>query len=272
MTLRVSPPSVSRRAGLALLAIASASVLACGGKSEILPGVGTEGSSSGSFESSSGVYSGSGSSGSGIYTGSGSGSVGSSSGVYAGSSSGVYVGSSSGVAGSSGVGGVWGSSGGLVPPGCPIPPPEGGASCASESLSCQYGTDPDVSCDIIAICDGGQWSVTPAAGGPLCPSSQPGENGCPASFPGGESCSGDGPGCSYLAGVCACLQGAGAGLTWECATTGPGCPSPRPQPGISCANPGEVCNYGDCVTPGGPVQMTCMSGGWWSLSMQVCAE
>ena len=51
-----------------------------------------------------------------------------------------------------------------------------------------------------------------------------------------------------------------------------GCPYPRNQPGTACYNEGEVCNYGDCLTPGVPVAMTCTSGGWWGLTVGACAE
>ena len=237
---------------LAIAALVLGSAFACGGKSQ---GAGDVGTSSGSGSGSSGGSSSSGGSGSG------SGSSGGS--------------SSSGGSGSGG-----GSSGAVVQTGCPVSPPAVGVPCTG-SLTCQYGTDPDVQCDTVSTCNAGYWFMTAASGGPLCPTSQPGQNGCPASYPAGQSCAGEGAGCAYFEGVCACenpdpvvVQGEDAGLTWECAVPSAGCPNPRPQPGTYCGNVGEVCTYGDCITPGGPVEMTCTStgGGEWALTVESCAE
>ena len=44
------------------------------------------------------------------------------------------------------------SSVGSLPPGCPASPPNANAACTSASPFCQYGADPNLSCDTVAEC------------------------------------------------------------------------------------------------------------------------
>ena len=195
--------------------------------------------------------------------GSGGGSGGSSSGGSSGGGSGSGGGSSGGSSSGS-------SSGGGSP--CPASPPKTGTACTDPSLSCEYGSDPNLDCDTLSVCLSGAWSTTPGATGGECPTSPPGVNGCPGSFgavPVGKSCSGASE-CAYPQGRCACtirqggpVQIGDAGSIWECEQPNAGCPEPRPHAGTACPQNGQACDYGSCTLPGG-TQMVCSSGRWIS--------
>jgi hypothetical protein len=209
-------------------------VAACGGVSANPPGGGNGGSSSG---------------GGGSGSSSGGGGSGSSGG---GSSSGGGNGSSSGGGGAS----------------CPSTAPANFSTC-SGSLSCEYGSDPNIQCDALAVCENGHWATTSPPKNSLCPTSAPGQNGCPSSYaavPVGQGCSGEIE-CGYSQGRCGCtvaLSGPAqidAGARWECEAPQAGCPEPRPRAGTACTAEGQSCDYGGCTLPGG-TNMVCTNGAW----------
>jgi len=214
-------------------------------------------------------------------SGSGSGSGGSSSGGSSsgGSSGGSSSGGSSSGGGSSSSGSGSGSSSGGGSGGCPTSAPASGGACTG-TLSCEYGGDPDVECDTLAVCVNGAWSVTDSPTDGLCPTSPPGKNGCPGSYsdvPVGQGCSGVTE-CDYPQGRCGCtLQQGGpaqfpdAGAQWVCEQPTKGCPEPRPQAGTACDSSGvNECDYGSCALPGG-VLMVCTNG-TWGVEYTACAE
>jgi hypothetical protein len=165
------------------------------------------------------------------------------------------------------------SSGGSLSSACPASAPAAGTSCSS-TVSCQYGTDPNLLCDTHAICMGAGWQVTAPASGARCPTGTPGSGGCPATTPTG-TCTTE-MNCAYPDALCGCsnpdpvvVEGMDAGLQWSCATAPAGCPNPRPLAGSACATEGQSCAYGDCVTPGGPIGFTCKIGAWYA-SLEGC--
>ncbi len=220
--------------------VAIATMWACGGAT-FSGGTGADGGSGGSGSGGSGSGSGGSSSGGG---GSGSSSGG------AGSSSGGAGGSSSGGAGSS-------SSGGGTSP-CPSSAPAAGASCPSVALECEFGSDPNPECNVIARCTASGWSSTPPGG--TC-----GTGTCPASYadvPKSTVCKPAGLDCAYAEGQCNCSQSGPVAMLnpeWICASPGNGCPEPRPRVGASCTAAGLSCDYGACS---GGVAVECKDGVW----------
>jgi hypothetical protein len=266
MTLALGPV-YSRSLGSGAVVAITALLVACGGVSLNPPGDSGSGSGGGSSSGSTGSSSGFAGSSSG-FAGSSSGSTGSSSG-FAGSSSGS-TGSSSG--GSSGGSNSSGSSSGVVlSPACPNTPPEDGAPCNVE-LSCEYGSDPDILCNTLSICQSGSWSTSYPDGAGICPTSVPGTNGCPSSFPSeGEVCSTSSV-CAYPQGLCSCSDQSpvlleDAGFTWGCDLPAAGCPEPRPHAGTSCSDQGQICYYGECSL--GSAQQTCTNG-TWNVQLLAC--
>jgi hypothetical protein len=233
--------------GLAALAPA---LLACGGSTFVGGGDGgADGSSSGGGSGSGG------SSGAGSSSGSGSSSGGSSGGGSSsgGSSSGGSSSSGSGSGGSSG-GSSGSSSGGGGSP-CPANPPSG--ACSPVGLECEYGSDPNPSCNEVLTCEtGGQWSVPPPV---HC---LPGT--CPATYadvPQGKACSPAGLDCAYSQGQCNCAGTlpVSTGTVWQCSTPPSGCPEPRAALGAACSQPGLSCDYGSCT---GGIAEQCVDGYW----------
>jgi hypothetical protein len=228
-----------------LTVCAFATMWACGGAT-FEPGL--DGGSEGGAGSSSGGSSGGSSSGSSSGgSSSGSSSGGSSSGSSSGgSSSGGGSGSSSGATGDSGTGPV-----------CPASPPDGGP-CSNPGTECEYGTNPNPSCNDVVTCTSTGWSLpTP---GPACP---PGT--CPASYsavPVGKTCSPAGLDCAYPEGQCNCSVSGpvvGPNPDWQCSMPAEGCAEPRPRIGEACSQPALMCNYGACT---GGVALQCVDGSW----------
>jgi len=154
---------------------------------------------------------------------------------------------------------------------CPSSPPAQGAACSDPNMWCEYGSDPDLSCNTVANCSNGEWSVqTPPSNG--CPT-PPNPSSCPASFasvPVGSHCGAlVGTTCSYAQGFCGCTIGSGgpypedaaAVATWVCDAPTTGCPLPRPKLGTPCSQEGLQCDYSSCSLPTG-VTLTCQSGAW----------
>jgi hypothetical protein len=182
------------------------------------------------------------------------------------SSGGGSGGGSSG--GTSSSGGGNGSSSGGGSASCPSTAPANFSAC-SGTLTCEYGTDPNIQCDTLAVCENGRWTTTSPPANPLCPTSAPGANGCPSSYtavPIGKGCSGEIE-CAYPEGRCSCtvaLAGPAqidAGARWECEAPQTGCPEPRPRAGTACSAAGKECDYGGCTLPGG-TNMVCTNGTW----------
>lgn len=165
-----------------------------------------------------------------------------------------------------------GGGGGGGPTACPSSPPVSNASC-SGTYACEYGTDPDVSCDTLATCSSGHWLVRPAGGGASCSTAL--DPSCPATF-GALSqqslCKPEGTLCSYDVARCICATHCGLvgkpEAAWCCPDAPPGgnCPSPRPRIGASCSSAGTVCDYGSC---GGNVALQC-TGGMWQATEVAC--
>jgi hypothetical protein len=181
-------------------------------------------------------------------------------------------GSGSGSGGSSSGGGT--SSGGGLSAACPATAPNGG-TCTPVGLVCEYGSDPDVFCDVRTICASTGWSTNTVPATGTCPTSAPGANGCPSTYAGavpGHTCSPDGLECGYSQGRCACttqqsgpphvlLDGGVPGAVWVCEQPGEGCPEPRPNFGSVCTTTGRTCDYGSCSLPGGTAAV-CTNGVW----------
>lgn len=164
---------------------------------------------------------------------------------------------------------------------CPSTPPANGSSCSNEALECQYGDDPNLTCDTLALCQQqGQaqvWVTTAAATGGLCPTSLPGKAGCPSTYPtAGQTCTMDssgGPSCAYPQGLCACTAPSAyqPGYEWQCETPGAYCPEPRPGVGTSCSGNNLTCAYGVCPDDGVET-LTCLDGEQWTVSAGQCGE
>jgi len=155
-------------------------------------------------------------------------------------------------------------------PYCPSSAPSNGAACSKEGLYCEYGSDPNLSCNTVAQCTGGSWTVnTPA---PDCPT-PPNPSPCPAtwaSVPVGQHCGNlVGTTCSYAQGFCGCSVGGGgpvpadasAVATWICDTPEAGCPQPRPRLGTTCSPNNLQCDYSPCELPTG-TSIACIDGVW----------
>jgi hypothetical protein len=167
------------------------------------------------------------------------------------------------------------SSLGVGPTGMPCPEglPPAGALCI-EGVACEYGSDPDVACDAVARCSGGQWSVR-AATGTWCSTAL--DQACPTSYASllqeRTACAPVGTSCTYPEARCACathcgmIGAAGGGAFW-CCPDGPsglsGCPMPRPRIGSACTSNGAVCDYGGCS---GNVTLKCTDATWQPTSI-----
>jgi hypothetical protein len=255
----------------AVAAVAAMWAWACGGTSSVSisndggaeggSGSGSTSGSGGSSGSSSGGSSGSSSGGS---SGSGSGS-GSSSGSGHDGGSGHDSGSGhdggSGNDGGSGFDGGSGNDGGTTV--CPAHPPKAGDTCPIIGLECEYGTNPNPTCNVIASCSTTGWGIQSAGG---CSGT------CPASYsdvPQGQTCSPEGLDCAYSQGQCNCSRTfpvGGPTPVWQCTTPMAGCPEPRAPLGSPCSQEGLSCNYGGCS---GGVAEQC-TGGYWRRELLPC--
>lgn len=187
-----------------------------------------------------------------------------------GGTSGSSGGSSSGSSGtSSGSSGGSSSSGGGGDQGpCPSTTPPSGGSCTSEGVTCEYGTDPNTSCNATFVCQGGKWLVP--RGGGQCPSGAT----CPATFgdvPQSKQCKPEFETCVYAQATCYCTRSGpvfGENAVWQCVPQPDGCPTPRPALGSACSKSqaGQKCNYGACY---GGVAEIC-KGGYWQTDSVVC--
>lgn len=142
---------------------------------------------------------------------------------------------------------------------CPKSPPTAGAACTPVDLRCEYGTNPNPSCNQIFACTPSGW--VDQTSGSACPAGQ-----CPATYasvPSGQDCSPESLTCAYPEGECICTRSFGGPqmLTpkWDCIPATDGCPSPRPDIGTSCSQAGLDCNYGACS---GGVDLVCKDGRW----------
>ena len=95
---------------------------------------------------------------------------------------------------------------------------------------------------------------------------------CPATYasvPSGDPCQPAGFVCAYPEGTCECsdlggpvrIVDGGIGPRWQCEPAQSGCPSPRPDIGTPCADPGVSCDYGECS---GGIALNCTDGTWQS--------
>lgn len=159
--------------------------------------------------------------------------------------------------------------GGLVSA-CPSTPPANNASCAPSGLQCEYGSDPNVGCNIVDECSAQGFEEAQIVTKPrTCPTPTfPQENKCAASYaavPVGTACADEGLECAYPEGICACVKAnvgpIGPTPKWTCPTPGAGCPQARPRIGAACASEGQSCNYGECTYPGG-ANLKCTQGIW----------
>jgi hypothetical protein len=165
-------------------------------------------------------------------------------------------------------GGADGSSGTDAAAGpCPASPPAANASCGAE-MACEYGSDPDVTCDTVATCASGAWSVRDAPGTPCADALGA---GCPASYAAltqQSTCTAVGIGtqCDYPEARCSCATQCGLvgrpEAFWCCPdapSAAAGCPSTRPRLGSTCSSDGTVCDYGGC---GGNITLACKGATW----------
>jgi hypothetical protein len=148
-------------------------------------------------------------------------------------------------------------------PDCPATPPSAvlGESCNNTGISCEYGGDPRWTCNTVATCTSGSWSVTspdptgcPTKNGPACPASE-------SDIQPGMACSPTGTSCDYstasATSFCVCtypggpVQLDGGGAIWQCSTSLAGCPALRPRLGAPCSQPNLECDYSVCGLPSG---------------------
>ncbi len=154
---------------------------------------------------------------------------------------------------------------------CPASPPTAGTSCtAFKGMDkCEYGTNPDPSCNQIFACPSGTWMDQST--GTICPSQQ----NCPGQYSDvqvGQDCSNNTLSCAYPQGECICTQSPGGLVSqtpvWACFTPS-GCPEPRPDIGTACTTQGTTCNYGACS---GGVELVCNGTSWQEALSGVCPK
>jgi hypothetical protein len=145
---------------------------------------------------------------------------------------------------------------------CPTTPPTASAACSQDKLACEYGSNPDPSCNQAFECSGGAW--VDRTSGVACPP----QSDCPASYasiPATENCSPETLTCAYPEGECICTQSLGGvekqTPSWDCIPVVSGCPSPRPDLGTACVanSSNQQCDYGQCS---GGISMSCQQGVW----------
>ena len=171
--------------------------------------------------------------------------------------------------GSSGIGG--GTADPAAINACPITRPTPDSACGGDVGTCEYGTSPDPSCNVVATCESTGWVITEPS---HCPTD------CPGGFDGlapGTPCNATDV-CTYLEATCGCAGAVAPGLDggsdadpdaeagvatsghWQCVRPGNGCPARRPQPGTHC-NGSSTCDYGTC-TFGAQLTYECMQHAW----------
>jgi hypothetical protein len=161
---------------------------------------------------------------------------------------------------------------------CPAAPPPPGAPCADENLQCEYGNAWwNVACDVVLECQSGQWASDSLGEGICTPGPGSNPSTCPpnfASVPQGGTCTDTSLTCVYSEGTCNCqvpffgppIEDAGEAATWQCLPE-PGCPSPRPRIGTSCAGTeAQDCTYESCS-----FAESCANGVWQG-EQEACAE
>lgn len=154
---------------------------------------------------------------------------------------------------------------------CPDTAPAAGSACSRENLLCEYGTDPNPSCNAVFQCQSGTWQ-SQTGPGTVC-QTWPESPSCPGSLGDiqqGASCSPQ-MNCYYPAGLCTCSPPLGgpaqidAGSSWNCLPE-TGCPYPRPRQGSACNTPNETCTYYAC-----DYAQQCQGGVWQGL-FEGCAQ
>jgi hypothetical protein len=153
---------------------------------------------------------------------------------------------------------------GGIKSGCPATPPTSNGACTPNGQRCEYGANPDPSCNQMFVCLNGSWvEQTP---GTYCPP----QADCPATYasvPVNQNCMPNNLACSYMQGTCFCTQGGGGPVKqypqWSCVPATTTCPSPRPDIGTACSEPGQTCDYGACS---GGVGLSCMNGSWQEVN------
>jgi hypothetical protein len=171
-----------------------------------------------------------------------------------------------------------------------VSPPTSGASCPNTAVECEYGTNFDLQCDVLAQCYGnvnstGTWMLTEPTPS-SCSNPDPGVGpGCPANFAAakmGGVCTSVGLVCDFPEGRCGCaapqngdplppgFDAAPPPATWACAgPPGNGCPTERPRVGALCSDPNATCFYGACGVPGSSL-ISCVFGTWGYSGMGPC--
>jgi hypothetical protein len=179
----------------------------------------------------------------------------------------------------------------VVSGGCPATLPGAGLACLQSGLECEYGSDPEVTCDSVAICTSGGWRVEAPTAVPVCGTSNPAA--CPSSYSAvegtttcetvamqaGSMAAANGIRCYYPEARCTCTTSCVVGLcgtsgadsgpapaTWYCdipAPASPNCPVPRPRLGTPCSTIVASCDYASCE---GGIALACTPDGIWQMS------
>lgn len=168
-------------------------------------------------------------------------------------------------------------------PGCPSSLPSSGSACVTLGITCEYGGDVRWTCNTVATCSGGAWSLSETKD-PSCPTVN--ASACPPSesdIQPSAACSNRGLSCNYstmaTTSFCNCMdpggpiQIDGGGAQWLCTNQFVGgCPAVRPRLGTSCSQPELQCDYGICGMPTGlGVQCNGATGTWTLGPGSVCA-
>jgi hypothetical protein len=237
---------------LPLMPLAGAFLLGCGGQAFSVASGSDSGAASGS---ASGVASAGGRSGSSGST------AGSQSGATSGSSGSSSTGGGSSGSGQSGSSGS--PSDGGIAISCPVIAPNAGSICPKASLQCEYGTNPDVHCNQLAVCQASSWSYASAS---TCPVAM-----CPLTYEdiqAGGHCPLPQETCAYPKGTCICSEDTGGPVrivdgsiatNWTCFDATLACRSPRPDIGAPCTEDARKCDYGSCT---GGIELVCTDGLW----------
>lgn len=160
---------------------------------------------------------------------------------------------------------------------CPSTPPALGSPCSAIGEECEYGSSWWLGCNLVLRCTASGWQQGPE---PDCPFPDAGGS-CPATFVEANATDA-GPfacpaaECQYPDGYCVCMSHCGGGGQWHldlvgdwyCAQAVPECPSPRPDLGTSCTQPGAGCIYGEMCGCG--LQLACVDGVWQGEETAVC--
>jgi hypothetical protein len=134
--------------------------------------------------------------------------------------------------------------------------PNSGSICPQVGLQCEYGVNPDIRCNQVAICRATGWTYVV---GTKCPITQ-----CPLAYDdisAGTHCPIPTENCAYPKGTCVCASAANGsgGNNWTCFQATGACKSPRSDLGLSCTDEGRICDYGNCI---GGIALQCTNGLW----------